>query len=107
MYNLSTGATSDISSNQLTMQKDGEGTTTVAFPVASIESLQTKKINGVASAYVMIDTAEGGTWFVILDTTKLSDGAYDVNYVTIDNSGNARYYKDTALVQNNSPTVKS
>lgn len=99
----------------------------IYFPEASLNAINPNKdatsYNIGATPYAVIDTPEGGTdgdgdhyrenlkankaWYLIFDSTHINDGLYDINYLIVDNAGNATYYKDQMLVQNNPPKVES
>lgn len=97
------------------------------FPVKDFgDIVRTAKIDG-STPYIIVDRAEGwdddgangdfdgysenlkanGEWVVYFNSTNLPDSVYDVHYVVVDYAGNARYYSDTMLVQNNPPTINS
>lgn len=99
----------------------------IYFPVESLNAINPNKdatlYNIDATPYAVIDTPEGGSdgdgdryrenlkankaWYLIFDSTRIKDGLYDINYLIVDNAGNATYYKDQMLVQNNPPEVAS
>lgn len=97
------------------------------FPVKDFgDIVRTAKIDG-STPYIIVDRAEGwdddgangdfdgysenlkanGEWVVYFNSTNLPDSVYDIHYVVVDYAGNARYYSDTMLVQNNPPTINS
>lgn len=108
--------------------KDKDGLSIpISIPVSSLADISRKKVNGNTTPYIIIDKAEGlldngsngdgdgydenlkanGEWMVSFDSTNLEDGVYDINYLVVDIAGNARYYKDSMLVQNNPPIITS
>ena len=46
-------------------------------------------------------------WWVVLDSTKLTDGPVTVNFVLWDQAGNATYYSQSSFVSNYAPVLKS
>lgn len=102
-------------------------TATVYFPEASIGAIRPNKeavTNSIAATpYVVIDSANENSdgdkdyyrenlkankaWSVMLDSTMIPDGLYDVNYLVVDNAGNAAFYTDQVLVANNPPKIKN
>ena len=97
------------------------------FPEASIGAIRPNKeavTNSIdATPYVVIDSANENSdgdkdyyrenlkankaWTVMLDSTMVPVGLYDVNYLVVDNAGNAAFYTDQVLVANNPPVIKN
>ena len=46
-------------------------------------------------------------WSFRVDTTKLPDGPITLNYVVLDNAGNASFYEENMVVMNNCPQIES
>ena len=46
-------------------------------------------------------------WSVEYDTTKLTDGKYQLNYVAFDYAGNASHYENEIYIANNNPQITS
>jgi hypothetical protein len=102
-------------------------TANVYFPESSIGAIRPNKeavTNSIDSTpYVVIDSANENSdgdkdyyrenlkankaWTVMLDSTMVPDGLYDVNYLVVDNAGNATFYSDQILVANNPPEILS
>ena len=102
-------------------------TATVYFPESSISAIRPNKeavINNIAATpYIVVDSPNSNSdgdgdyyrenlkankaWTVMLDSTMIPDGLYTVNYLVVDNAGNATLYIDHVLVANNPPEVLS
>ena len=99
----------------------------ILFPLASFADVNRNNNSLSTTNYIIVDKAEGlldngsngdgdgydenlkssGEWMVTIDSSNLPDGVYDIFYVVVDIAGNARYYKDSMLVQNSAPIISS
>ena len=143
MYNTATGSTVDLATNGFEWSMPDSSWTKASetfekrkFPFANTNNYDaSENPNGVIlkanppTAYVVIDTSEGGNedatnankdsdgygeniradgdWLVNIDSTNIPDGVYTVHYIAMDKSGNARYYADYAAVTNSAPIITS
>ena len=100
----------------------------ILFPLASFSEVKRNNNNAQNTTnYIIIDKAEGlidngsvgdgdgyhellkstGEWKLKFNSGNLQDGVYDIYCVVVDFAGNARYYKDSMLVQNHAPIITS
>ena len=100
----------------------------ILFPLASFSEIKRNNNNAQNTTdYIIIDKAEGlidngsvgdgdgyhellkstGEWKLKFNSGNLQDGVYDIYCVVVDFAGNARYYKDSMLVQNHAPIITS
>ena len=125
LYNPSKINSKTVISTTYNMQDENDKSKSRLFPVEDLNDIvRTAKIDG-STPYIIVDRAEGwdddgangdfdgysenlkanGEWVVYFNSTNLPDSVYDIHYVVVDYAGNARYYSDTMLVQNNPPTI--
>lgn len=124
-----TGASENKSEiNTKVSVKNNSGTEDeILFPLASFADVNRNNNSLSTTNYIIVDKAEGlldngsngdgdgydenlksnGEWMVTIDSSNLPDGVYDIFYVVVDIAGNARYYKDSMLVQNSAPIISS
>ncbi len=122
-----TGGNKTEITNSLSVKNDSGTEDNILFPLASFSDVKRNNNSLSTTNYIIIDKAEGlldkgsngdgdgydenlranGEWKVTVDSTNLADGIYDIYYVVVDVAGNARYYKDTMLVQNSAPVITS
>lgn len=127
LYNPSKINSKTVISTTYNMQDEYNSSEYRLFPVENLSDIvRTAKIDG-STPYIIVDRAEGwdddgangdfdgysenlkanGEWVVYFNSTNLPDSVYDIHYVVVDYAGNARYYSDTMLVQNNPPKITS
>lgn len=127
LYNPSKMNSKTAISTTYDVQDENNESKSRLFPVEDLNDIvRTAKIDG-STPYIIVDRAEGwdddgangdfdgysenlkanGEWVVYFNSTNLPDSVYDIHYVVVDYAGNARYYSDTMLVQNNPPTINS
>ena len=127
LYNPSKINSKTVISTTYNMQDEYNSSESRLFPVENLSDIvRTAKIDG-STPYIIVDRAEGwdddgangdfdgysenlkanGEWVVYFNSTNLPDSVYDIHYVVVDYAGNARYYSDTMLVQNNPPKITS
>lgn len=125
LYNPSKINSKTVISTTYNMQDEYNSSESRLFPVENLSDIvRTAKIDG-STPYIIVDRAEGwdddgangdfdgysenlkanGEWVVYFNSTNLPDSVYDIHYVVVDYAGNARYYSDTMLVQNNPPKI--
>ncbi|MEE0879758.1 MAG: hypothetical protein UH788_10855 [Treponemataceae bacterium] len=126
IFNPGNGKRTGISST-LSVKSTSGTDDAILFPVASFADVKRNNNSLSTTNYIIIDKAEGlldngsngdgdgydenlksnGEWMVTIDSSKLPDGVYEIFYVVVDIAGNARYYKDSMLVQNSAPFISS
>ena len=126
IFNPGNGERTGISST-LSVKNTSGTDDAILFPVASFADVKRNNNSLSTTNYIIIDKAEGlldngsngdgdgydenlksnGEWMVTIDSSKLPDGVYEIFYVVVDIAGNARYYKDSMLVQNSAPFISS
>ncbi|MBQ3025430.1 MAG: hypothetical protein IJD23_08995 [Spirochaetaceae bacterium] len=125
LYNPSKMNSKTAISTTYDVQDENNNSKSRLFPVEDLSDIvRTAKIDG-STPYIIVDRAEGwdddgangdfdgysenlkanGEWVVYFNSTNLPDSVYDIHYVVVDYAGNARYYSDTMLVQNNPPKI--
>ena len=129
IYNAGTSSRDEIvSNNTISAYIENEGETKlIPFPVATLSDVKRNNNAHSTTNYIIIDKAEGlldkgsngdgdgydenlranGEWKLTFDSSNLNDGVYYIYYVVVDVAGNARYYKDSMLVQNSAPFISS